>query len=315
MLYDRPYMRESPYETERPTTSIVTTLIVITVAVFVLQQVLNVFFPGADGRENRFLTDWFALSGQNFKDLKVWTILSYAFLHSTVGLFHILGNMLGLFFIGRIVEPLMGRNRFLMLYFGASFLGGIVYLLFHFNDPPIGQFGGDPVFQSMVGASASVMGILAFFCLMYPERPITLLLFFIIPITMKPKWVFWGSLIISAGGILLYELPNQSPVAHSAHLGGLFAGILYYRFFHNRSVHLFNTAGASTTVEPPAWFKRRKKKEVPTTYQVNRGNRANRDELRNEVDRILDKINESGFGSLTDDEKKMLDRARDILSS
>lgn len=312
MLYDRPYMRQSPYGSETQKTSLVTTLIVITVAVFVLQQVLNVFVPGPGGRENRFLTDWFALSGHNFKELKVWTILSYAFLHDTTGFIHILGNMLGLFFIGRIVEPLLGRNRFLMLYFAGSLVGGMVYLLFHLNDPAIGQIGGDPVFQSMVGASASVMAILAFFCLLYPERPITLLLFFIIPLTVKPKWVFWGSLIISAGGILLYELPNQSPVAHSAHLGGLFAGIIYYRFFHNRSVPTFNAGEASPEVEPPAWFKRRKKTEVPISYKVNRNNR---EELQNEVDRILDKINESGFGSLTDGEKEVLDRARDILRS
>lgn len=312
MLYDRPYMRESPYGTDQQKTSIVTTLIVVTLAIFVLQQVLNVFFPGAGGRENRFLTDWFALSGQNFKELKVWTIVSYAFLHSTASLLHIVGNMLGLFFIGRMVEPIVGRDRFLMLYFGASVVGGIVYLLFHLNDPAIGQIGGDLVFQSMVGASASVMGILAFFCLMYPERPITLLLFFIIPLTVKPKWVFWGSLIISAGGILLYELPNQTAVAHSAHLGGLFAGILYYRFFHNRPVNLFNTSEPGTTVEPPAWFKRRKKTEVPISYKVNR---SNREELQDEVDRILDKINESGFGSLTENEKKVLDRAKDILSN
>lgn len=49
MLYDRPYMRQSPYGSGTQKTSIVTTLIVITVAVFVLQQVLNVFFPGAGG--------------------------------------------------------------------------------------------------------------------------------------------------------------------------------------------------------------------------------------------------------------------------
>lgn len=312
MLYDRPYMRQTPYESDEQKPSVVTTLIVITVAVFVLQQVLNVFFPETRVGENRFLTDWFALSGQNFKDLKVWTILSFAFLHSTAGFFHILGNMLGLYFIGRIVEPLVGRSRFLLLYFASSLVGGIVYLLFHFNDPAIGQIGGEPVFQAMIGASASVMGILAFFCLLYPERPITLLLFFIIPITMKPKWVFWGSLIISVGGLLLYELPNQSPVAHSAHLGGLIAGMLYYRFFHNRSIGLFNAQQPKTTVEPPAWFKRRKKTEPHISYKVNR---SNREALQSEVDRILDKINESGFGSLTDDEKQILDRAKDILSS
>jgi len=278
----------------------VTTLIAITVAVFVLQQVLNVFFPGVGGRENGFMSEWFALSGQNFQELKVWTLFSYGLLHSTAGFYHILGNMLGLFFIGRIVEPLIGRERFLGLYLAGTLAGGLVYLLFHFN-------GSGPV----VGASAAIMGILAFFCLLYPERPVTLLLFFIIPITLKPKWIFWGSLALSIGGILLYELPGNSQVAHSAHLGGLFAGILYFRYFHNRAPAFFASGSARTTIEQPAWFKRRKKTEPHISYKVNR---SNRDELQSEVDRILDKINASGFGSLTDGEKLTLDRAKDILS-
>lgn len=300
MLYDRPYMRQSPSETEPQKASMVTNLIVITVAVFVLQQVLNVFFPGIGGRENGFMSNWFALSGHNFRELKVWTILSYGFLHSTAGFFHIFGNMLGLYFIGRIVEPLIGRQRFLGLYLAGTLIGGLVYLSLHFSS-----------YGPVVGASASVMGIMAFFCLLYPERPITLLIFFIIPVTVKPKWVFWGSLAISAGGILLYELPGNSNIAHSAHLGGMLAGILYHRYVHNRSSGFFSSANAGTTVEQPAWFKRRKKTEQHISYKVNR---SNRDELQREVDRILDKINASGFGSLTDGEKKTLDRAKDILS-
>ena len=226
----------------------VTTLMVITISVFVLQQVMNTFFPVAGGRENSFLTDWFALSGHNFRELKVWTIFSYGLLHSSAGFYHILGNMLGLFFIGRMVEPLTGRERFLGLYVAGSLIGGVVYLLLHFNDPALGQINGELIFQSMVGASASLMAILAFFCLLYPERPITLLLFFIIPVTMKPKSIFWGMLAISTGGILFYELPNKSYVAHSAHLGGMFAGILYYRYFHNRSISFFGSGSTQTTI-------------------------------------------------------------------
>jgi len=300
MLYDRPYMRQSPEDAAPQKASMVTTLIVVTVAVFVLQQVMNVFFPGFGGRENRFLSDWFALSGEHFRELKVWTLLSYGLLHSTAGFFHILGNMLGLYFIGRIVEPLIGRERFLGLYIGGTLAGGLVYLLFHFN-------GSGPV----VGASAAVMAILALFCLLYPERPVTLLLFFIVPITMKPKWVLWGSLAISVGGILFYELPGHSGVAHSAHLGGLFAGFIYHRYVHNRSPGFFASGTPRASVEPPDWFKRKRKTEQKISYKVNR---SNRDELQHEVDRILDKINASGFGSLTENEKQTLDRAKDILS-
>ena len=311
MLYDRPYMHQSSNGGAPQKASMVTTLMVVTISVFVLQQVMNTFFPGAGGRENSFLTDWFALSGHNFRELKVWTILSYGLLHSSAGFYHILGNMMGLFFIGRMVEPLTGRERFLVLYVAGSLIGGAVYLLLHFNDPALGQINGELIFQSMVGASASLMAILAFFCLLYPERPITLLLFLIIPVTMKPKWIFWGMLAISTGGILFYELPNKSYVAHSAHLGGMFAGILYYRYFHNRSISFFGSGSSQTTVEQPAWFKRREKKGQHISYKVNRGKR---DDLQIEVDRILDKINISGFGSLSASEKQTLDRAKDNLN-
>ena len=277
----------------------VATRMVITISVFVLQQVMNAFFPDAGGRENSFLTEWFALSGQNFRELKVWTILSYGLLHSSAGFYHILGNMLGLFFIGRMVEPLIGREHFLGLYVTGTLIGGAVWLLLNF-------YG-----SSVIGASASVMAILAFFCLLYPERPITLLLFFIIPVTMKPKWIFWSMLAISTGGILLYALPNKGKLAHSAHLGGIFAGILYYRYFHNRSFSVCGSDSTQTTVEQPAWFKRRKKNKQHISYKVNR---IKRNELQIEVDRILDKINATGFGSLTDSEKQTLDRAKDILS-
>jgi hypothetical protein len=123
--------------------------------------------------------------------------------------------------------------------------------------------------------------------------------------------VFWGSLAVSLGGLLLYELPGTSPIAHSAHLGGIFAGIIYYRYVHNRARASFGSSSSGTSVEPPEWFKRKKTIHRNMTYQVNR---SNRDELQKEVDHILDKINASGFGSLSDKEKQTLDQAKDILS-
>ena len=299
MLYDRPYMRQSFSGAEPKAHPTVINLIFITVGVFVLQQVMNVFFPAMGGKDNPFMSNWFALSGQSFRELKVWTVISYGFLHSTAGFFHIFGNMLGLFFIGRIIEPLIGKERFLVLYLGGALLGGLVYLFFHFGD-------SGPV----VGASAAVMAILAFFCLLYPERPITLLLFFILPVTVKPKWVFWGSLVLSIGGILFYELPGQSYVAHSAHLGGMLAGIFYFRYMHERPNPFFRSSRPYASVEQPAWYKRRKNKVSEINYKVNRTDREN---LQREVDKILDKINSTGFGSLTESEKETLNSAKDIL--
>lgn len=310
MLYDRPYMRQGG-EPESNQASAYIILLFATVGVFILQQLFNVFFPGQlPYRNNSFLTDWFALSGQHFRELKAWTPLTYTFLHSTSGLMHILGNMLGLFFLGRVLEPLIGQTRFLVLYFSGTLFGALLYLVFHYND-------ASPV----VGASASVFALLAFFCRLRPEQPITLLLFFVLPVTLKPKWVLWISFGISAMGILGGELPNLlgngpvgSNIAHSAHLGGLLAGILFHRFFHEGSgldfLKRFRGSSGNANAEPPAWFKRRPKSASKLTYSVNR---KNREDLQAEVDRILDKINLSGFGALTDEEKSTLDRAKEIL--
>ena len=253
MLYDRPYMQQ-PHGPAVNNRSIVTTLLVTTIAIFVLQNLLNVLMP-TYGSRNFFLSDWFALNGQQFKELKVWTVLSYAFLHSTSSLFHIIGNMLGLFFIGRILEPILGTRRFLILYLGGALIGGLIFLLFHYSD-----------MNTVIGASGAVLALMTFFCLLRPEQPITLLLFFIIPITVKPKWVFWGSLGISVFGILFDELPavrdpqaHQMVVAHSAHLGGILAGILFFRFAYNGTTDLFGRRSPRPAVEPPEWFKRKEK--------------------------------------------------------
>ncbi len=305
MLYDRVYMRQ-PQESTTKQWSGVYLLMWTTIGIFILQQVLNVMFPNPYMRdnENLFMNEWFSLSGGNFQQLKVWTLFSYSFLHSTQGFLHILSNMLGLFFIGRMLEPILGRHKFLILYFGGAFLGGLVYLALHFNT-------NIPV----VGASAAIFALLALFCLLRPEQPVTLLLFFILPITLKPRYLFWGSLVISLLGILFYELPGKSNIAHSAHLGGLIAGILFYRYIHHRGSG-FHSGNGSATVEQPAWFKGHKKTDHRYTYQVNRSNKhdANRGDLPGEVDRILDKINTSGFGSLSDREKNALERAKDLLS-
>jgi len=299
-------MRETPGNApESGQTTMVTKLLVITIGVFVLQQVLNVFFPGPDGRENSFLWEWLALSGENFHQLKVWTVLSYGFLHITQNLLHIVGNMLGLYFIGRMLEPMLGRQQFLLLYLSSTVIGGLTYLAFHFGDV-----------QVVVGASAAVFGILTLFCLLYPERPVTLLLFFVLPLTVKPKWLLRVSLALTLACLLFYELPGApgSRVAHSAHLGGMIAGFLYYRFVYLGGGALRSSPGTGkASVELPEWFKNRKRQVAAKkiSYAVNRS--QSRHELQKEVDRILDKINASGFGSLKDHEKQTLDHAKDIL--
>lgn len=303
MLYDRQYMRQ-PAEPVAKNTSVVMKIFFATIAVFVLQSLLNVFLPGYNGR-NYFLNDWFALSGQSFRELKVWTVLSYGFLHSSatssfffipIPFAHLIFNMLGLYLIGRPVQAIIGNRNFLFLYFGSILMGAFAYLLINYHTA-----------QSAIGASAAISAIVAFFCLAQPNRQMVIIP---IPVPIKAKWLFWGILVISLFG-LRSEIAHETNIAHSTHLGGILAGVLFFRFVHNSTNSFFKSQGQSPAIELPEWFKRKQKIEPKVTYKVNS---SSRDELQAEVDRILDKINTSGFGSLTSDEQKSLDKAKDIVS-
>lgn len=301
MIYDRSYMRQDRGAPQAQARSMVTNLLIVTIGIYCLQHSIHVLFPSLRG-SNYFFIQWFALSYPQIEGLKLWTVFSYAFLHSTTSLLHIISNMLGLFFIGRIIEPIIGARQLLLLYIFGALLGGFLFLPLHFNQNTV-----------VVGASSSVMALFSFFCLLYPAERVTLLLFFIIPINIQPKWILRILLAYSLFGVVYYEaLGYESSffaIAHSAHLGGVLAGFLYYRWMQrtSRQSAQSNTK-ISTSIEPPAWFQAKKSAAVSQNYVVNR-----RASLANEVDRILDKINKSGFGSLSSKEKVTLEEAKETL--
>jgi hypothetical protein len=209
--------------------------------------------------------------------------------------------MLALFFFGREILPYLGNRRFLGVFLGAIAGGAALWLATNWS------YGG-----SVVGASAGVMAVVVIYACLNPNQPITLLLFFILPVTLKPKWIAIGLLSVDLLGFAFYEaLGNRSPLgfAHSAHLGGMLVGWLYFRYVHARE---WRTPDTAPSVELPTWFKRAKQSPATAapSYKVNF---SNREDLRAEVDRILDKINSEGFGALTADEKRLLDDAREAL--
>jgi hypothetical protein len=205
------------------------------------------------------------------------------------------------FFIGRVLLESLAPRRLLSLYIWGALGGALAFLAFRWGSHSV-----------VMGASASVFALLAFFCRQRMEEPMTFLLFLIVPVTMKPKWILWGFGGITLVSMLFFELPGQSNVAHSAHFGGLLAGLGYYRYVNSvRRRPQTCTTGDSTQMRPPSWLKRKSVRNHQSRYKVNI---TNRDALQEEVDRILDKINETGFGSLNQEEKNTLDRAKDLLS-
>jgi membrane associated rhomboid family serine protease len=300
MLSDRSYMRG---DFARTPPSVLAWFLGLLVGGFVLQQVFRVWI----GSSAPF--DYGALSSANIRSGQVWTLLTYVLLHGGIG--HLLMNGLGIYFIGRELQTRLGPERFLKLILTGALGAGLVWLGVHLNNRGL-----------VIGASGVVMAFLAVFACYDPRRPIRLLLFFVLPVTVQPIWVVGVLGSVDLLGFLFYELPkNQSlyGVAHSAHLGGLAAGWLFYTFAVARSPGV-----SGTVIEPPAWFTRKDSRPA-LNARVNLEPRSNaprpagpgaakRDFLRAEVDRILDKINLHGFSSLTADEKRVLDEARDHLN-
>ncbi|EDY80602.1 peptidase, S54 (rhomboid) family, putative [Verrucomicrobiia bacterium DG1235] len=294
-MYDRSYMTTSFEEKAKKT---LIWIIGANIAVFVLQNIFD--REGGPG----YIGNFFAFHSDSLQSGMIWTPITYSFLHKVSnGLpLHLIGNMLGVFFLGRAVLPVLGQSRFLQLYFGASFVGAILWFVASF------QSGAG----SVIGASAAVFALLTFFACLYPDREIQLLLFFVLPIRVKPRYLAYVMLAISVLGLFFQELfaARGAAIAHSAHLGGMLAGYLYYKY-----VYLPNPHDNSGTISLSfaGLFKRSKtaKSSAGYSYRVNVSKETK--DLKGEVDRILDKINSKGFGSLSANEKQILDEARDLL--
>jgi len=277
--------------------------LILSIACFLIQNLILLL--GGQYHYQSLITRWLALSFTSISEGKIWTLVSYAFLHSTGNFFHILFNLLMIFFMGREIIRLHGEGSLLRIMIASVISGGLLFVLVHWGSS-----------LPTIGASAAVYGVLALFCMTRPNEPITIYLYFILPITIKPKWLLWIMGGHALFGTVAWEwLGSGNSIAHSAHLGGLIAGIVYYPILTGRLVlpSLFRRRIRVTTVKPDSsGFPKvpRSKRPLAVEYSVNL---SGREELRKEVDRILDKITSQGFASLSQAEKDTLDRARDIL--
>ena len=207
MLYDRPYMRAPTFG---PRAGALKILLISLIVAFVCQSLLEGFVNG--GAE--FLGKWAMFSGESLLEGKIWTLVTYALLHD--GPMHLLFNVLVIFFIGRALEEELGPRALAWLTVFGAVGGASAWCAFNLGA------------GSLIGASAVATAFLTCFCLRRPEQPITLLLFFVLPCTVKPKWVMWGVLAIELYGFLFMELKGSGGVAHSAHLGGMAVGLAYF---------------------------------------------------------------------------------------
>jgi membrane associated rhomboid family serine protease len=180
--------------------SVLRVIVAANVGIFVLTSLLGI----------RGLVDGsFGLSLRGISHGYLWQFVTYQFLHG--GIFHLAVNMFGLWFAGRILENLLGGRRFLWFYLACGVVGGIFQILL------------DPT-ATLIGASGSVCGVIAAFSALYPQLPITALLFFVIPIRMRAKWL--GRMIVMIS-IFLIVTGLLGHVGNAAHLGGALMGYAF----------------------------------------------------------------------------------------
>jgi membrane associated rhomboid family serine protease len=140
----------------------------------------------------------------------LWTFVTSMFMHA--GLTHLLVNMISLMFIGSFVEKLVGKKRFLYLYFAAGLFAGLFFVA-------IAAVTGVDLNIYAVGASGAIFGLGGLLAVLTPKLPV--LVFFIIPM---PMWAAMGFLMF---GIWALSITMGLPIGNVAHLGGLIVGLGY----------------------------------------------------------------------------------------
>lgn len=155
-----------------------------------------------------FLEQWGALWPFQSPYFGVWQLITHMFMHSRESFFHILFNMFGLWMFGTVLEMRWGPKRFLQFYLLCGIIAGMAHLILS---------GG---YASAVGASGAIMGILAGFAYLFPNRE---LYAFLIPIPIKAKWAIPALMAIDLYGAFS---GRDSNIAHWAHIGGALAGLI-----------------------------------------------------------------------------------------
>jgi len=204
---------------------------------------------------------------------QVWRYVSYLFLHGSP--VHLFFNMFALWIFGSDMEDFFGAQKFLHYYFFTGVGAGLTVVVL---DLVTGQH------SFVIGASGAVFGILLAFGIVYAERVITLLLFFVLPISMKAKHFV---ILFGVFEFLFGVSPGSSGIAHFAHLGGMAFGLLYLK----------------SPVGTLSWKGTGALKQL---QQRIKASRSAHDDRR--MDDLLRKVNDQGIQSLTEEEKQFLHR-------
>lgn len=249
-------------------------LILICCGVFLLQLLFGSWFEVL-----------FSLRASGLRAGWIWQLITYQFLHGNE--LHLILNMAALWFAGRELEQVLGTRRYLTLYFVGGVVGGLAQVILYPQYP-------------LVGASAAVCAVLLCLTTLFPNVPITALIFFVLPLRTKARYLGIGMVAIAVLTWISGLLPN---VGHAAHLGGFATGWVF-ALLCRREFRQY--AGANPfSPKPPAFWRRSAPTITEAQFEIVRDTRE-----AGTVDEVLAKVLRDGIDSLTREERRILEGAR-----
>ena len=230
---------------------------------------------------------------------QVWRLITTAFCHNRFGIWHIVFNMLFLYWFGQFVEATYGSREFLCFYLVAAVVASFAYIGLELAT-------GDR--YPAIGASGAVMGVVCVFAMWNPNH--TIRVYFLFPITIKFLLLFYVIYDLHPVLLSLAGTGGSTGVAHAAHLGGLLFGFLYYRYdwrlapFWDRLMGLFGQRRIQGRIRRSGLKVHQVAAEDPGPVKPEK----TKADLRfdDQLDDVLKKITEQGQDSLTEREKKIL---------
>lgn len=254
------------YSFGHPWTPAIKQLILLNTALFLLSLVLR-------------QTSWFPLLGLEspgmINQLRIWQPFTYMFIH--FDFWHLAFNMLALWMFGCDVEKAFGTRRFFSYYLLTGTLTGVVVAA-------VGKLAGET--SLTVGASGAIFAVLLAYGVLFAERTITLLLFLVIPVTMKARTM----VLIFAAIEFIAGVGNAfGRVSHLAHLSGLLIGYIYFALNFPEQIARFDLF--------KSWRHWQRRRQIKVA------------DLDDQVDAILEKISKGGMEALSKRERDILAEA------
>jgi membrane associated rhomboid family serine protease len=240
--------------------------------------VVQAIFQLAQSATVTTFNELFGLSIAGIQANRFWQLVSYGFLHQDI--LHLLLNGFLLYLVAYEVEDQIGIKNSILLFMSGIITGGLLWL-------GAEHFRSEHSNAILMGSSGGVYAMIFGFIMMFPERPIAILG------GLRAKYI---GIILTAIAFYFIVFPSSS-VAHMAHLGGIFAGILFVKILSYQwrvDMPLYRRSQPNQS--------RRRERTVSRTEFINK-----------KVDPILEKIAEHGMDSLSEEERRILDEAHHRL--